>query len=175
MITNAYVKETFGYDTVEEYRESIKESLQSDIDSKVDDAIQEDVLATLQDTFKVTGYPDSLMDEVTSRLQESIGFYADFSNLSKDEYCQQQYGISFDDFVKKSVTQQLIMEAIVKDQNISMREYDYKGELDDFASANGFSNESTFEEKYGKDKIVKAMLVQKAQDYVINHANVTYK
>lgn len=175
MITNAYVKETFGYDTVEEYRESIKESLQSDIDLKVDDAIQEDVLATLQDTFKVTGYPDSLMDEVTSRLQDSIGFYADFSNLSKDEYCQQQYGISFDDFVKKSVTQQLIMEAIVKDQNISMREYDYKGELDDFASANGFSNESTFEEKYGKDKIVKAMLVQKAQDYVIDHANVTYK
>ena len=30
-------------------------------------------------------------------------------------------------------------------------------------------------EKYGKDKIVKAMLVQKAQDYVIEHANISYK
>lgn len=175
MITNAYVKETFGYDTVEEYRESIKESLETDINSKVEDKIQEDVLSSLQDTFKISSYPDSLIEETRSRLETSIGFYADFSSLSKDEYCQQQYGLSFDEFVEKSAAQQLIMEAIVKDQNITMREYDYKGELDDFAADNGYSNEDTFVEKFGKDKIVKAMLVQKAQDYVIEHANISYK
>ena len=175
MITNAYVKETFGYDTVEEYRQSIKDSLESDINSKVEDKIQEDVLASLQDTFKISGYPDSLMEEIKSRLETSVGFYADFSSLSKDEYCQKQYGLSFDEFVQKSVAQQLIMEAIVKDQKMSIREYDYKGDLDDFAAENGYSNEDTFVEKFGKDKIVKAMLVQKAQDYVIEHANVEYK
>lgn len=175
MLTNAYVKETFGYDTIEEYRQSIKESLETDINSKVENKIQEDVLSSLQDTFKISSYPDSLMEETRSRLETSIGFYADFSNLSKDEYCQKQYGLSFDDFVKKSATQQLIMEAIVKDRNMTMREYDYKGSLDDFAADNGYSNADTFVEKYGKDKIVKAMLVQKAQDYVIEHANISYK
>lgn len=175
MITNAYVKEAFGYDTVEEYRQSIKESLETDINSKVENKIQEDVLSSLQDTFKISSYPDSLMEETRSRLETSIGFYADFSNLSKDEYCQKQYGLSFDDFVKKSVVQQLIMEAIVKDRNMTMREYDYKGSLDDFAADNGYSNADTFVEKFGKDKIVKAMLVQKAQDYVIEHANIEYK
>ena len=175
MITNAYVKETFGYDTVEEYRQSIKESLETDINSKVENKIQEDVLSSLQDTFKISSYPDSLMEETRSRLETSIGFYADFSNLSKEEYCQKQYGLSFDDFVKKSAAQQLIMEAIVKDRNMTMREYDYKGSIDDFAADNGYSNADTFVEKYGKDKIVKAMLVQKAQDYVIEHANISYK
>ncbi len=175
MITDAYVKEAFGYDTVEEYRESIKESLESDIDSEVEDTIQDKVLASLQDTFEISGYPDSLMEETQSRLETSVGFYADFSSLSKDEYCQQQYGLSFDEFVKKSAAQQLIMEAIVKDQNISMREYDYKGSLDEFAADNGYSNENSFVEKFGKDKIVKAMLVQKAQDYVIDHADITYR
>ena len=151
MLTNAYVKETFGYDTIEEYRQSIKESLETDINSKVENKIQEDVLSSLQDTFKISSYPDSLMEETRSRLETSIGFYADFSNLSKDEYCQKQYGLSFDDFVKKSATQQLIMEAIVKDRNMTMREYDYKGSLDDFAADNGYSNADTFVEKYGKE------------------------
>ena len=59
--------------------------------------------------------------------------------------------------------------------NMTMREYDYKGSLDDFAADNGYSNADTFVEKFGKDKIVKAMLVQKAQDYVIEHANIAYK
>ena len=58
MLTNAYVKETFGYDTIEEYRQSIKESLETDINSKVENKIQEDVLSSLQDTFKIRSYPD---------------------------------------------------------------------------------------------------------------------
>ncbi|MFQ8900956.1 MAG: hypothetical protein ACLR7D_02645 [Lachnospira eligens] len=64
------------------------------------------------------------------------------------------------------------MEAIVKDQKFSMREYDYKGDLDEFAGDNGYSDENAFVEKFGKDSVVKAMLVQKAQDYVIEHANI---
>ena len=83
--------------------------------------------------------------------------------------------LSVDDFIKKSAAQQLIMEAIVKDQKFSMREYDYKGDLDEFAGDNGYSDENAFVEKFGKDSVVKAMLVQKAQDYVIEHANIAYK
>ena len=155
MLTNAYVKETFGYDTIEEYRASVKDSLASTIDSKVDDEIQKQVLSTLQDTCKVSGYPDTLLSTLRDRYDQSVGFYADF--------------------IKKSAAQQLIMEAIVKDQKFSMREYDYKGDLDEFAGDNGYSDENAFVEKFGKDSVVKAMLVQKAQDYVIEHANIAYK
>ena len=44
-----------------------------------------------------------------------------------------------------------------------------------FAGDNGYSDENAFVEKFGKDSVVKAMLVQKAQDYVIEHANIAYK
>ena len=67
MLTNAYVKETFGYDAIEEYRASVKDSLASTIDSKVDDEIQKQVLSTLQDTCKVSGYPDTLLSTLRDR------------------------------------------------------------------------------------------------------------
>ena len=74
MLTNAYVKETFGYDTIEEYRQSIKESLETDINSKVENKIQEDVLSSLQDTFKISSYPDSLMEEQDPDLKHLLVF-----------------------------------------------------------------------------------------------------
>ncbi len=37
-----------------------------------------------------------------------LGFYADFTNQSKEEYCQQLYGMSYDDFIKKSKTAALL-------------------------------------------------------------------
>ena len=167
MLTNAYVKETFGYDTIEEYRASVKDSLASTIDSKVDDEIQKQVLSTLQDTCKVSGYPDTLLSTLRDRYDQSVGFYADFTNQSKEEYCQQLYGMSYDDFIKKSAAQQLIMEAIVKDQKFSMREYDYKGDLDEFAGDNGYSDENAFVEKFGKedgDKVFDILSSDKPRD-----------
>ena len=46
----------------------------------------------------------------------------------------------------------------------------YKGDLESFADKMGFTNKDSFVEKYGKDKIVRAMLLQKAQDVVMNSA-----
>ncbi len=40
----------------------------------------------------------------------------------------------------------------MKDQKFSMREYDYKGDLDEFAGDNGYSDENAFVEK--SEKIV---------------------
>ena len=42
--------------------------------------------------------------------------------------------------------------------------------MESFADKMGFTNKDSFVEKYGKDKIVRAMLLQKAQDDVMNSA-----
>jgi len=175
MITDAYVQEAFGLNTVEEYKAHVKEEVQSNIDDDVKADIEKQVLSALQDTCKVKSIPDSLLETLTARYDESIGFYANYVKVSKDEYCQSLYGCSYEEYIQKSAKQQLIMEAIIKAQKITIREYDYKGDLDAFAGDNGYSNEESFVEKYGKDSIVKAMLIQKAQDYVIDKADIEYK
>ena len=175
MITDAYVKEAFGYDTVAEYKTHVKEAVASDVEDDVNAEIEKLVLSSLQETCKVSDIPEALLEELNTRYEESIGFYANYVQVSRDEYCMDLYDCTFEEYVKKSAKQQLIMEAIIKDLNIEIREYDYNGDLKLFAGENGYSNEKSFEEKFGKDSIVKAMLVQKAQDYVIDHADVEYK
>jgi hypothetical protein len=54
-------------------------------------------------------------------------------------------------------------------------EYEYKGDLEEFAKSNGFSDVDNFVEKYGKEKIAKGMLLQKAQNLILESAIVNEK
>lgn len=175
MITDAYIKETFGYNTVAEYREHAKEEIKANLESAIEEAKHEAVLTKLQDICKVSAVPDSVYDEVKESLDKSIGFYADYTKMTVDEYCQSLWNMSYKEYIEKYAKQQLIMEAIIKKEDMSIREYDYKGDLEDFAKANGRSNKDAFEKEFGKEEIVKAMLLQKAQDFVMDHAEITYK
>ena len=78
--------------------------------------------------------------------------------------------MTFDEFVKASAGQQLVYQAIAEKEGLAITDYEYKGDLESFADKMGFTNKDSFVEKYGKDKIVRAMLLQKAQDVVMNSA-----
>ena len=68
------------------------------------------------------------------------------------------------------LNKEMILQAIADKENISIKDYDYKGELPQFAKDRGYSDKDSFVEKYGKDKIVKNMIIQKAQDIVMDNA-----
>lgn len=170
MVTDAYVKETYGYDTVAEYRQSIKDDIQETIDEQIEDAQKEAVLTKLQENCEVLGYPEQYMADKQTELEKSISFYAMMQGFSNDEYCQNTFNLSFDEYVKKAVVQDLIFQAIIEQENLSITEYEYKGDLEAFADSRGYSSKDTFVEKYGKETIVKAMLLQKAQDIIMDSA-----
>lgn len=170
MITDAYVQEYFSYNTVAEYRQSIKDEIQETIDEQIEEAKKEAVLTKLQDNCEITGYPEEYLANKQSELDNSIKFYSLMQNMSNDEYCQKTFGMSFDEYVKRSVAQDMIFQTIIAQENLTITEYQYKGDLESFAAEMGFTNKDSFVEKYGKDKIVKAMLIKQAQDIVIDNA-----
>ena len=170
MITDAYVQEYFSCNTVAEYRQSIKDDIQETIDEQIEDAKKEAVLTKLQENCEITGYPEAYLSSKQSELETSIKFYALMQGLSNDEYCQKSFGISFEEYVKRAVAQDLIFQSIIEQEDLSITDYEYKGDLESFADKMGFTNKDSFVEKYGKDKIVRAMLLQKAQDVVMNSA-----
>lgn len=175
MITDAYAKENFGYDTVAEYREALANDMKDTIDENIQNAKKQAVLEKLQDNAEVKGYPEDIVNSKSEDLERSIKFYSTMYGMSVDEYCQDRYGISFDEYVKRSVTQELIMQLIAQKEDLSVTEYEYKGNLASFAKDNGYSDEEKFVNDFGKDKIVKNMLLQKAVDVVMDSAVINEK
>lgn len=172
MITDGYVKEKYNCDTVADYKAKIKSELQSDIDSQILSEKKEKVLELIYKNSEVTGYPEEYLQQKTEELNDSLNFYSVMKDMTNDEYCQENFGISFDEYVKKTVEQDAIMQLIVKEENLSITEYEYKDNLASFAADMGYSNKDSFVEKFGKNMIVKNMLYQKAQNLVVESATI---
>jgi trigger factor len=170
MITDAYVQENFSHNTVSEYKQAIKDEIQSTIDEQVESAKKEAVLKQLQQNCEIKGYPEEMMNKKTDEYSSSISFYAMMQGMSNEEYCQKKYNISFDDYVKKAVAQDLIFQLIAEKENLDITEYEYKGDLESFAKELGYSNKTDFVNKFGKDKIVKNMLFRHVQQIVMDAA-----
>jgi trigger factor len=175
MLTDAFVKDTFGLETVDQYKEYVTNDVKSTIDNKVSEAKNEAILTQLLDVCKVTGYPEEFLAEQTSKLEESISFYSTLQGKNNDEYCQNLYGKTFDEFVKASAGQQLVYQAIAEKEGLNITEYEYKDDLEQFAKDSGYSQVSTFTDKFDKNTIAKAMLVKKAQNVVMDSAVVNEK
>ena len=175
MLTDAYAKENFGYDTFEAYKTGITADMQSTIDEQIEAAKYQAVMESLQENAEVTGYPEDILNTKREELRSSINFYALMYGMNEDEYCQSRYQMSFEEYVKKSLAQILIMQNIVAQEDLSITEYEYKGDLDAFADSNGFADEAAFVTKYGKDTIAENMLLQKASNLVMESANITVK
>lgn len=172
MITDGYVKEKYNCDTVADYRTKIRNELKSDIDSKVLSEKKEKVLEQIYKNSEIVGYPEDYLKSKTEELEKSLNFYSVMKGMTNDEYCRENYGISFDEYVKKNIEQDAIMQLIVKAEGISVTEYEYKDNLAAFALEQGYSNKDTFVEKYGKNMIVKNMLYKKAQNMVVESATI---
>lgn len=172
MITDSYAKEKYNCDTVADYKAKIKSEIQSDIDSQILSEKKEKVLEQIYKNSEITGYPEEYLQEKTEELNKSISFYSVMKNMTNEQYCQENFGIGFDEYVKKNVEQDAIMQLIVKEENLSITEYEYKDNLESFAMEMGYSSKDAFVEKFGKNMIVKNMLYQKAQNLVIESATI---
>lgn len=170
MVTDAYVQEYFNLNTVDEYRAQVKEEIADTISEEIAEQTKNAILIQLQEVCKVTGYPEDYLNTKKSEYEDAVKMYSLMSGQTVDEYCQENMGMSFEDYVKKNVAQEMIMCAIAEKEGITVTEYEYKGDLEQFASDNGYGDKTTFEEKYGKDKIVVGMIMQKAQDFIMENA-----
>jgi len=168
-ITDAYAKKNFNYNTVAEYRTALQASMQGEIDKEVLSKKKEAALIAIQNNAKIIGYPEDLLKTKIDELNKSISFYSTMYKMTVEEYCQSRYQVSLEDYAKRSLVQSLVLQEIIEKENLSVDEYYYKGNLVKFSSDNGYSDADSFVKKYGKDFIVKNMLIQKAEDIVMDN------
>jgi len=168
-ITDAYVQKNFSYATVAEYKAALQASMQDTIDKDITSKKKEAALLAIMDNAQVIGYPQDLLDAKKEELNKSISFYSTMYKMTVEEYCQSRYNVSLEDYAKKALEQSLILQEIIEKENLSVDEYYYKGNLAQFASDNGYTDADSFVTKYGKDFIVKNMLIQKAVDLVLDN------
>lgn len=182
-VTDEFVANNFindGYQTVDDLKNGVRENLENNNKANMETDTQNAVFEKLHETCTVT-LPDGLldqriqeyMDQFTDNLKTNYNMelsdYLSSVNTTEDEFNQQVR-----QYIEDSLTNQLILEAIAKKENIEVDEEGYTKYKQDIITDFSYESEDALMEQYGEDYVKNAYISDKAMDFVIENAKVTY-
>ncbi len=164
-MTDEYVEENFGssgFTTVDDLVENARESLESSNESSRNSEIQSLVFEKLIEESEIT-FPDGLLDEKVDDTIEDLKESSESYGIDYEEYITTYFGYdNEDDFMdyvyevmEDNLNEELILEAAVADQQISINISDFEAFVDDYVSYYGYSSTDVFYDDYGGEDYVK--------------------
>ncbi|MCC8029008.1 MAG: trigger factor [Lachnospiraceae bacterium] len=183
-ITDDYVAETFssyGFTTVDDLIADITSSLESSYESSKESEIQSGIMEQLEEGCTVT-LPDGLLDERVAATIADIESYAEESDMEYMDYVYNYYGYDdedeFSEYVSETLEEQLIqeliLEAVVADQDISITTDDLAEFVDSYVSYYGYDDAEAFYEAYGGEEYVQLGFAEnRALNLLMESAEVT--
>ncbi len=182
-VTDEFVESNFvndGYKTVDDLKKGVREKLESnnetqketDTQNAVFDKLQENCTVTLPDGLldqRIQEYMDQFEENLKNNYNMELSAYLSSVNTTEDEFNQQVR-----QYIENSLTNQLIMEAIAKKENLEADEEGYAKYKQDIVKDFSYESEEALLEQYGEDYVKNAYISDKAVNFVIDNAKVTY-
>ena len=174
-LDDEFAKDVSEFDTLEELKNSIKEKLQKQNEEKAkyetEDKAIEAVCANVEldiPSAMIETEIDNMVKDLEQRLQYQGLTLEQYSNLTgktetiiRDEMKEQ---------AEKTVKSRLVIEAIIKAEDIKPEEKEVEEKLKEMAKNYGQKEEEALKNAYLKDYITENMKVEKAIQFVVDNA-----
>lgn len=176
-ITDAFISEKTGFDTVDAYKEDIRNVLQSNFDATIETQFESDVMEAIvaNSTFHM-----DISDEITAyanSMKSMYEYYAAMYGMSLDAYLSTLYGISLDtfnaDILMQAETLQrtyYAMLAVADAENMQVSDTEYNEYATLLMEDYGYQSLEDFEVDYPRKKIENALLYERAINFVLENA-----
>lgn len=176
-LDDEFASEVSEFDTLEEYKADIVKKLtekkENDAKAKKEDAVIEAIIADSK-----MDIPDAMVDtqarqmanDYAARLQQqglSIEQYFQFTGLDANTFLEQMKPGAL-----KRIQSRLVLEAIVKAENITVSDAEYEAELQKLADTYQMELDKV-KEIFGdaeKDQLTEDVAIQKAVDLIVSEA-----
>ncbi len=176
-LDDEFASEVSEFDTLDEYKADIKKNLgekkEKEAKGKREDAVIEAIIADAKMEI-----PDAMVDtqaaqlanDYAGRLQSqglSLEQYFQFTGLDREKFLEQMKPTAL-----KRIQSRLVLEAIVKAENIEVTDEEYEAELQKMADTYQMEIDK-IKELFGeeeKESLTQDVAIQKAVDFVVKEA-----
>lgn len=176
-LDDEFAAEVSEFDTLEEYKADVKAKLvkgkESEAKAKKEDAIIEAIIADAK-----MDIPDAMITTQARQMAEDFAYRISQQGLNLDQYFQFT-GLNRDTFLEqmkpqalKRIQSRLVLDAVVKAENIAPSEEQYEEELSKMASMYSMELDKLKENigDYEKENITSDIAVQEAVKFVVENA-----
>ena len=174
-IDDEFAKDVSEFDTLEELKNSIKEKMQKQNEEKAkyetEDAAMEAVCADVEVEIP-SGMIDSEIDQMVKNVEQRL----QYQGLTLDQYyalsgkTESQMREEMKEQASKTVKNRLVLEAIIKEEDIKPDEKEVEEKLKSMAKGYGKTEEEMLQNQYLKDYLEDTMKVEKALEFIVKNA-----
>lgn len=176
-LDDEFASEVSEFETLEEYKADIKEKIRSRKKEEANTE-RENKLVDLAVENAQMDIPDAMVEEQVQQMTEEFAQRLSYQGLSMEQYLQfsgmdaQKFADDMRPQAVKRIETRLVLEAIVKAENIEASEEDYKAEIEKMAAMYQMEAEQFEKIIQGpqKDQIMDDIAVQKAVDFLVAEA-----
>jgi trigger factor len=172
-------KDCSDYDTLEEFKASIRKSNQEQLDKQDDMAVENALVDQVIEGMEAE-IPQAMYDSQMDEMVQDFGYRVEQQGLSLDMYLKymgqtmEQFRASFMPQAEKQVKIRLALEAVAKAEGIEASEEDVNAKIKEMADQYKME-EDKIRELVNLDAMKQDLAVTKALDFVKEHATIVEK
>ena len=145
-LTDEFVKEKEGFDTVDAYKASVKERLEKANAQRAEREVEDNLIKAITDSSEVE-IPDSLIDREVDNMIQQTSYRLMYQGLKFEDYLkytgqtEEDYRAGCRDSAKEHVKTQLVIDKILTEEKIVATEEDIMAKIEEQANSVGKSVE----------------------------------
>lgn len=163
--------------TVKEYREEIKKMLSENSTTDYDMQLQEAAWQAVLEKAEIKGYPDGEVEQLKSQLVEQYKTAAKDAGMEVEDFLQQFYGMSEEDFnkqaeeaAKESVKQKIIADAIAEQEKLIPKDDELEKEYEALAEQYGYADVDALKEAADEETLKDIIISNRVKKFLAEHA-----
>ena len=186
-IDDAYAKEYLQADSVEAVYETGRKTLEQELENRKQSDIRTGVIEAVTKSCSVTSFPEGLLE---ARLEEYMTSFQEYycpEGTDLEEYLKNSHNMTLEQFRNErkadqetNLTQELILEAIAKKENIEFKQEEFDSYIANVVTNGGYESKEALYESLGSSAASgeayfhRVFLANKACDMIAEQAKVTY-
>lgn len=148
-LDDEFVKDVSEFETLKDYKASVKENLEKKLEAEKKAAIETAVFDKVLENTEVT-IPESMIEDQAAKLEEQTEHELSHQGMTLDLYCQ-YLGLdknvmqaNFKTQAEKDVKIRLALEAIAKQETIEVTDEEINSKIDELVKQYGDGSENNF-------------------------------
>lgn len=160
------------FTTVDAYNQELVRMLEENaVTNKYNEKYNEILDKLMTDAVVLKDFPAEYIESKKAGIQEEVDKYIPIYNITEEEYMMKYYGVaSVEEAAKNQIKLEFIFQQIIEAEKLTVTQKYYEENLKDTAAERGFSTTEKFVESVTENGAVKCMLLDKAEDILIESA-----
>ena len=176
-INDEFAKDASEFDTLEEWKKSIREKQEKANESKAKYEMEEEAIEAVCNDSKVD-IPSGMIETQIDNMEQDVSSRLSYQGMKLDQYLQmvgktrKEFRDEYKEQAEKQVKTNLVLEAVMKDSKIEVAEEEIEAKIKEMAEMYGQKEEEVKNNPNLRKYIEESLKTEKTIHYIVDNAKI---